>query len=72
MVASFRGWLRQQRAREDYVGDLAYEIGRDRCLPKAARSFFEVFRHIEGAHPYARVEVWEALRMAASEYERRC
>lgn len=52
---SFTRWIRQQTRRDDAIGDLARDIGQDRCWPGRARSRQAYLEHLVYHHEASRV-----------------
>jgi hypothetical protein len=63
---TFRQWLKQQRYRDDPIGDLARHFADDKCA-KGLRSVRSIRRHILFAHN-AGPAVAAALAQAIHEY----
>lgn len=63
----FRGWLRQQRDREDPVGDFARDLAEDSCA-KNLRSFESIKNHVRESHQPS-YEAMAAVRRAELEWE---
>jgi len=66
---TFRQWLKQQRWRNDWVGDLARDFAEDRCA-KWLSSVESIRRHILFAHTPC-LGAQEALEQAIAEYTER-
>lgn len=68
MLISFREWLTRQARDRGAIGDIAREVGADKCLPRDAQSYAAIKAHILAAHG-ASDGAKQALRLAAAEWE---
>ena len=68
LAKSFKGWLNQQRARNDAVGDLARDAWLDESFPKSAKTIRPYRRHME--HMHASDAAMDTLEEAWEEWAR--
>ncbi len=63
----FYSWLRQQKYRDDTVGDLARDARHDRCWPRQANTLNRLLAHLVERHNVSDAAI-EALERAHQEW----